>query len=455
LGFQWMVMTDWWAVYDGKKVIESGQDLEMPACEATAEAEAMVRQGVVREEDIDRMVTSTLTAFKAMGLYEREPQLQWIDRFPMHVETALQTSREGTILLKNNGMLPIEKPVGPILATGCFMKSLAFGGGAAEVEGYDQIQLLDALKKTFGEAVQYLEHPDDESIRKASVVLMSVGTLDSEGWDRPFELPASMESEIDRVLTLNPRTVMIVQSGSGIRMTDWSDRAAAILYAWYPGQVGNQAIAEILAGKTNPSGKLPVTIEREFSDSVDPDYVPEGEALYHGWNDEEEKRRKPYDVHYDEGVFAGYRWYESCSIAPLFPFGFGLSYTTFEYSALSLSSNRIREDESLTVRFKLTNTGQRQGAEVAQIYVREHLPELPRPIKELKGFRKVTLDAGASEWLSLELKPEAFAFWCPESSAWRIRPGLFSILVGSSSASIHLEAQVHVLPAEQDGMTRI
>ncbi len=248
--------------------------------------------------------------------------------------------------------------------------------------------------------------------------------------------------------------MVIVSSGGGIRMTDWKD-VKAIVYNWYPGQIGNVALAEILSGKTNPSGKLPMTIEKEFADSPAFGYLPEGaqfmcdhpsyfdlhapKSVINRWSLDTgigEAPNKLYDVEYKEDVLVGYRWYDTKQIEPLFPFGFGLSYTSFTMDDLQLSSSEITEDQTLKLKIKVTNTGEQAGATVAQVYVGEKNPSVTRPVKELKAFQKVMLNAGESKVVELELAKDAFAFWNPETKEWTINKGEFDIYIGESSKDI-------------------
>lgn len=445
LGFKWLVMTDWWSVFDGVKVAKSGQDLEMPACLATIGLADKVRSGEVDEEDVDRMVKSILTTLKSMDLFDLEPRQDLVANFPIHEEVALQTAREGTVLLRNEkGILPLTGSE-EILLIGDFIENKARGGGSATVEGYNTVQLLDALEAEFGDRIAYEKAPTWERIAAAERVVLSVGTLDSEGWDRPFELKEFDERFIRKVVELNESVVVLVQSGSGVRMTDWNEKAAAIVYCWYNGQNGHTAVAEILSGKTNPSGKLPITIEKEFADSVDPDYVPEGEHLYSSWNDEWEAAREQYDVNYDEGVFVGYRWYENEQIVPLYPFGHGLSYTNFEYSDLEVSKSTFSVDDTIDVTFTIKNLGEQAGAEIAQLYVRDEESSLPRPVKELKGFRKVELAAGESKTVTLSLDQAAFSFWSPEQKGWVAEAGTFELIVAASSTDPRLSVKVNLV----------
>ena len=446
LGYKWMVMTDWTSVYDAEKVIKSGQDLEMPHAEVLKETGDLLDEGKVKIEEIDSMVKSILRTYFAMKLNELKPHPELYDKFPDHEKVALQTSREGIVLLKNDGgILPIKKDVKNILLTGDYVEKIAEGGGAATVKGYDNRVMLDELKKVFGDRLSYVKETTPEQIKSADVVLCNIGTDDSEGWDRSFNLQQDQEKRVTNCVDNNPNTIVIVSSGSGIRMTDWHDKAKAVIYAWYPGQIGNTALAEIISGKTNPSGKLPITIEKEFKDSPGYGYIPEGEKLYTDWDSKGEKSRKVYDINYKEGIFVGYRWYEHKKIEPLYPFGYGLSYTTFEYSDLKVSPERFNENGEVTVSFNIKNIGNVEGMETAQLYVQDVESSLPHPIKGLKGFKKVNIKSGDSTTVEIKLNKKAFSFWNPATKNWIEEKGKFIIHIGSSSQDIKLNKEIEFL----------
>ncbi|ATC66110.1 glycosyl hydrolase [Nibricoccus aquaticus] len=447
LGYQWLVMTDWWSVFDAEKIIASGQDLEMPGEKfLQADTPRLLKTGRVTEAQIDRLVRSILRTQIAMGLHDRpvhEPY--YAERFPEHEQVALQTARESIVLLTNrDAILPLRRgSAKKILLTGLFTDTLARGGGSAEVEGYNHVQLRDALTAVYGDALTVLENPTDADLRSADAVFLSTGTHDSEGWDRPFALPDAEEQRILRAVSLNPRTIVLVNTGSGIRMTAWADRAAAIVYAWYPGQNGNRALAEILCGDTAPSGKLPFTIEREFTDSPGANYLPPGEQLYTGWDPDNDMSRPINRIPYTEGILVGYRWYEAKKIAPLFPFGHGLTYTTFEYSQLSITPDKLRlPDGRISIEFTVTNTGPVAATEVAQLYLSALSPSVPRASKELRGFTRLTLQPGESRIARIRLVPKDFSFWDVTTHTWKAEPGPYKILIGGSSAQIALESSV-------------
>ncbi|ACB73560.1 beta-glucosidase [Opitutus terrae] len=445
LGYKWLVMTDWWSVWDAQKIIESGQDLEMPGEKfIKADADRLLKAGKVTEVQIDRMARSILRTCIAMGLHDRPVQdTYFLEKFPEHEQVALQTAREGIVLLKNDGVLPVRRESGQnILFTGRYAQHLPRGLGAAEVQGYDPVPLLQELQDTYGAQLHFVAAPTDEEIRAADIVFLSTGTEDSEGWDRPFALPDAEEQRIQRIVGLNPRTVVIVNTGSGIQMTGWNDRAAAVVWAWYPGQIGNRALAEILCGETNPSGKLPITIERRFEDSPGFGYLPAGESLYVGWDQDNNMSHPVTRVVYQEGVFIGYRWYEQKQIAPLYAFGHGLSYTTFAYSDLKLSEFVMPLEGRVSVEFTVTNTGLIAGTEIAQLYVRDTHAPLPRPPKELKAFSRVSLQPGESRVVRFRLTAKEFAYWDVAAHAWRADPRDYTLLVGGASDRIALEAKL-------------
>jgi len=286
--------------------------------------------------------------------------------------------------------------------------------------------------------------PTDEQLKSAKVVILSTGTNDAEGWDRPFALPAEEEKRVEHVLALNSRTIVIVNSGGGIKMTDWNDRAAALVYAWYPGQIGNRAVAEVLSGQTNPSGRLPMTIERRFEDSPGYGYMPAGEKFYTGWGPDGDMKYPVYNIEYKEGIFVGYRWYESKKIQPLYAFGSGLSYTTFALSNARVSAPKISSDASVDVSCEVLNSGKVSGTETVQVYVHPVNAPVARPEKELKGFAKAKLDAGARSSVSVTLAPQAFAYWDVETHGWKVAPGEYEILIGTASDKISARTKVTI-----------
>ena len=267
-------------------------------------------------------------------------------------------------------------------------------------------------------------------IKNADVIIASVGftpRTEGEGADRPFELPYDQEFMLERIVALNPHVVVVNNSGAGVDMSNWVDGAGAIVQAWYPGGVGNQAVAEILFGKTNPSGKLPTTFPRTLK------------GTYY------ETAYPPMDHHvaYKEGLFMGYRWFDQNSVAPLFPFGFGLSYTTFHLSRFKFEPAGPRGAQLVV---HISNTGPRDGAETIQVYVHATESKVVRPQRELKAFKRVVLTAGESRDVAIPLSLDDLAYFDVQSHRWIIEQGRYDLLVGTSSRDLPLKGFLQVGP---------
>jgi beta-glucosidase len=398
-------------------------------------AAQLLEQGRITEADINRMIKGILTTCIAMGLYENDDKAsKKACSFDEHKQIALQTAREGIVLLRNKGhILPLSSNQN-ILVTGRFVTSIHKDTGAAAVEGYDNVTMLDALQEKFDDKVIYKETPTDQEIQDADVVIMSIGTEDREGEDRDFNLPYHINNTICAYAKLNKHVVVVVNAGSGVNMSAWNDKVAAIVYAWYPGQIGNLALAEILAGEVNPSGKLPVTIEQKIEDSPAYPYIPENVPPGHfGKGDDFNLELPEYDIVYKEGVFVGYRWYDHNQIQPLYPFGFGLSYTTFYIGEPVLSSDQIAENEQVIVQCTVRNTGERGGAEVVPVYIHPVNPRVPRPPKELKGFAKVWLKPGEEKTVDIPVQYMDLAYYDAKIHAWVVDEGMYEIGTGNGA----------------------
>jgi len=438
LGFKGLVMTDWVSVYNSGKVMNSGMDLVMPKWDNLQEE---VKHGKVSEKSLDRMVRNILAACFRIGFYDKNfEDKSLINKFPEHKKIALQTAHESIVLLRNeNNFLPLKKrEIKKILLIGKAAEKIARGGGSGIVEGYDNITLLDAMKKEFGSKLIYKKSATDKEIKNADAVVIAMSSEDIEGQDTDFECNKTYAKIAKKVAKLNPNNVAITMFGSGQRMVHWAHKVTSLLYAWYGGQVQGKAIVDILLGRVNPSGKLPMTLEKEFSDSPGANYRPEN----FDYNGKAGKYKYTYKVKYDEGVFVGYRWYDIKNIEPLFPFGFGLSYTKFEYSDLKLSSKKINKKKSLIVTLSLKNTGRRNGAETVQLYKKDEKSSVERPLKELKGFEKIFLKSGENKKISFKLNWKDFAFWNPKTKTWDVEKGKFKIMIGTSSKKIFLEDDV-------------
>ncbi|MDD5141199.1 MAG: glycoside hydrolase family 3 N-terminal domain-containing protein [Verrucomicrobiales bacterium] len=466
LGFPYLIMTDWVSVWHGDKVVQSGTDLVEP----DGVILKLDRDKIFGTPDIDGMVVNILKTGIASGLYELEArgefkQPAWVDKYPAHEQLARRVNAAGIVLLANNGLLPLESvPKGKILVSGnaATLKELS-GGGSGHVVGYHNDTYLQAVQRTFGQTnVVYLASPADADIQAAGMVLLFTGRPpnvnkslgEAEGINHPFELPE--DALIARCTRLNQRTVVNLTCGGGAQM-DWADRAAAIVMAFYGGQTGPDALMDVLTGKTNPAGKLPFTIEKQFEDSCaagDDELVKPGAILVDPQDFARRvkaSREKPlvdfltrnddngfytYDLNYKEGIQVGYRWYDAKKIKPRFPFGFGLSYTKFSYRNLKLSTPRLTPDASVTVSVKVRNTGQRAGSEAVQLYLRDLNPKIEKSVRELKGFAKVALQPGETKTVDFILQPRDLAYFDVPGRQWKADAGKYEIEVGASSRAI-------------------
>jgi len=436
LGFKGLVMTDWVSVYHQKKIINSGLDLVMPGWKNMQEE---VKKGNVTEKTLDRMVLSILTACFKMGLYDKDHMNKsLLDKYPEHEKIALKTAHESIVLLRNeNNFLPLQKKkINNILLLGEAAEQIAGGGGSSTVKGYDNVTLLDAMKKEFGDKLTYKKEASNKEIKAADAVVYAIRSYHSEGGDTDFECDKQHAVIAKKVAKLNPNNVVVAMFGSGQRMVHWADKVNSLLFAWFGGQYQGKAIVDILVGRVNPSGKLPITIEKEFADSSGANYKPEKfERL-----GKDGQYKHNYKLKYKDGVFVGYRWYDTKKIEPLYPFGFGLSYTTFKYEDLKLSSKNMNRNKPLALSFALKNTGKRASAEIAQLYVHDIESSIKRPVKELKGFKKVFLKPGETKKIKLKLNWKDLAFWNPKTKTWTAEDGKFKIMIAASSRDIKLES---------------
>ena len=281
-----------------------------------------------------------------------------------------------------------------------------------------------------------------QAAKKADVVLYVGGWVhgytddwngnayDAEGTDKPdLTLPFEQDKLIDAVLKANPKTVMVMIGGGPVDMSSWIDKTKGLIQAWYPGMEGGTALAKVIFGEVNPSGKLPMTFPKKLSNSP-------AHALgeYPGDKD-------TANVHYKEDIFVGYRYNDTYNVAPLFNFGYGLSYTTFDFSDLTIEKDK-EKDGSVNVRLKVKNTGKLAGGEVVQLYVNDQESSVKRPKKELKAFQKVFLQPGETKEIALTLNKDAFQFFDEGKNQWVLEPGVFNLLVGNSSKDIYLTGEV-------------
>ncbi len=441
-GFGGFAVSDWGAVHDRVAALAAGLDLEMPGpqpdrMEAVV---AAVRSGTLDEAVLDATAARLLAAILRAAAVKKGGGAIAVDA---HHALARRIAGEAIVLLKNDRrLLPLlgDEKVAVIGRTARepYFQSV----GSSRVNPTRVDVPLDEIRKLareaqieyaagYAEGGEFDQTLHDEAAQLAAgadVALLFVHVppgKEGEGGDRPdLEMTEAQVRLIRAVADVQPATVVIVNGGSAVAMADWIEAVPAVLMAWLPGQAGGGAIAEILYGVVNPSGKLAETFPLRLKDT--PAYLN-----YPGENG---------TVRYGEGLFIGYRYYDAVERDVLFPFGYGLSYTRFDYANLRLSAPSFRDVDGLEVSLEVTNVGDRAGQEVVQVYVRDREARLQRPPKELKGFVKVALEPGETRTVAISLDARAFSYYDPARHAWITESGDFDILVGASAADVRLQA---------------
>jgi len=481
-GFKGFVISDWGSTYSTAPTVNAGMDLEMPggarvkewmAFPATQAAGngggwlaadkvlAEVKAGNITEATLNDNVSRILRVIFASGIFDHPHMGGGEVDTPAQRAVALQGATEGIVLLKNAGsLLPLDATkihsiavIGPNAAV-----ARTGGGGSSLVRPKYAIAPLDGIKERAGDSIHVrfelgvvmqgedpaLDTADAraKSLRaavdaaaKADVAVVVVGRyarLEGEGFDvKTMDLPAGQDELIEAVEQANPHTIVVLNTGDPVTMRRWIDKTPALLDMWYGGQEGGHALAAILFGDANPSGKLPVSLPKRFEDSP-------AAANYPGEN---------LRVDYKEGIYVGYRYYDTKNVEPQFPFGFGLSYTSFAYSDLKVSKIEFAgKNPGWNFTVKVKNTGTRAGAEVVQLYVRDGHSKIDRPIHELKGFQRVELKAGEAKTVQFNVDRADLSYWSPDKKGWVADPGKFEIQVGASSRDIRLSAPLELKP---------
>lgn len=450
-GFQGLVMSDWAGAHDTRECALNGLDLEMGTDKKYDDFHLaqpylnLLKSGELPMAGLDDKVRRNLRVMLATHVLDAGRKTGSLNT-AAHQAVARQVAEEGIVLLKNeNHLLPLdETKLKTIAVIGeNAIRLQAHGGDSSGIKAFYEITPLQGLVNRVGTNVNlvfsdgYRKDGGPELAKRAVAaaktadVVVYVGGLnhdkgfDCEGADRrDMKLPYGQDELIQKIVAANPKTVVVLE-GTMVEMDAWLDKVPALVEAWYPGMEGGNALARVLFGDVNPSGKLPATFPKKLSDT--PAYAF-GPSAYPGTNG---------TVTYAEGLLVGYRWYDAKHVEPQFPFGFGLSYTTFKYSNLKLIPAE-GTNEIVTVQFELENTGKRAGAEVAQLYVHEEHPRLMRPEKELKGFKKVFLQPGEKQAVSIPLNQAAFAYYDDGRKSWVAQNDRFEILTGSSSRDIRL-----------------
>jgi beta-glucosidase len=454
-GFQGFVVSDWGAVHSTVATANAGLDIEMPTGRFLNRELLLpaISDGQVKQAIIDDKVHRMLRAMFSIGLFDRPESLGGPLDTSEQRSVARAAATEGIVLLKNAGdVLPLlPKKIHSIAVIGPnAAEARVGGGGSAMVRPVGAVSPLDGIRLRAGtlfdltyalgcemadknkEGVTPATRADllNEAVGLAAtsdVAVVFVGDsarIESEHFDRKsLELPAGQNELIEAVAKTNKNTVVVLTVGAPVLMSDWIDQVPAVVNAWFGGEEAGNAIADVLFGDVNPSGKLPVTFLKDWKDSP-------GYGHYPGENGA---------VGYDEGLYVGYRHFDKDNIEPQFPFGHGLSFTTFEYRDLKVTPSKITPNQPVQVSLSVRNTGSREGAEVVQLYVRDVQCSVDRPVKELKAFRKVTLKPGETQQVSFTLDKTAMAFYDPAKKDWVAEPGTFEVLLGASSRDIRLK----------------
>jgi beta-glucosidase len=479
-GFKGFVISDWGSTYSTTATVNAGMDLEMPGGQpmkdwsktagfkedgngagwlTAQKVLSEVKAGHISEATLDDNVGRILRAIFLSGIYDHPHMGGGAVNTPAQAAVALQAATESIVLLKNSAsLLPLDAEkihsiavIGPNAAV-----ARTGGGGSSLVQPKSAIAPLEGIQKRAGSGVEVkfalgvgMEGEDPaqdtpeaharllkeavEAAAHAEMAVVVVGRyekIEREDFDvKTMDLPAGQNELIEAVEQANPRTIVVLNTGDPVTMTRWIDKTPALVDMWYGGQEAGTALASILFGDANPSGKLPVSLPKEWKDT--PAY-----GNYPGVN---------LKVNYAEGIYVGYRYYDTKNVEPLFPFGFGLSYTTFEYSDLKVAPMVETAGDHIgakntTVTLVVKNTGTRPGAEIVQLYIHDGHSKIDRPAHELKGFKRVELKPGEEQLVRFQLDRADLSYWNLEKKDWVAEPGTFEIQVGDSSRDIRLKA---------------
>ena len=450
-GFDGYVMSDWGAVSDRVKGVHAGLDLEMPSSSGTNDRRIVraVREGSLDEKDVDLAVERILRIVDRY-ISNRRSDTPW-DKEAQHT-LAGDIAAQCMVLLKNDdGVLPLSR-YETVAVIGQFARSPRYqGGGSSHINSFRVESLMDAIGDN--DRVLYAEgygtdteKPDEDMIRealraaasaqKAVIVAGLPDSFESEGYDRRhMRLPRCQDELIRRVAAVNPNTVVVLYNGSPVEMP-WIDDVKGVIEGYLGGQAVGAATKAVLWGDQNPCGRLPESFPIQLEDNPSwLSYCGEGNTAV-----------------YSEGIFVGYRYYDRKKMAVRFPFGHGLSYTTFSYSNLMLDKGIMSDSEKVLVSVDVTNTGERAGAEVVQLYIGAPESAVFRPVRELKGFEKVFLEPGETKTVTFELGARAFSYWDIRLNDWFVKSGSYHIQIGRSSRDIVFSAGLVVNGTKEEAV---
>ncbi|MBO5230523.1 MAG: glycoside hydrolase family 3 C-terminal domain-containing protein [Clostridia bacterium] len=444
-GFDGVVVSDWGAVNNRVLGLKNGNDLEMPSSSGSGAKKIVeaVKNGTLDEAVLNERALNMLNLIKKAA-DGAKPGYAYNDADDQPF--ARKVAAQSMVLLKNNGILPLKKG-GKVAVIGELARTPRYqGAGSSHINPTQLDNALEELQKAgynveFAQGYELKQKKAKNNAALAAeaaqlaarceTVLLFIGLTDeyeAEGFDRShMNLPAAHDALVNEILKANKNVVVVLAGGSPVEMP-WNDGVAAILNSYLGGQAGAGAVADIISGAVNPCGKLPETYPMVYADTPAVNNFP----------------GNPASVEYRESVYIGYRYYEKAKKAVRYPFGYGLSYTTFEYSDIKLDKASMTDGDTLTVSLNVKNTGDVPGYEIAQLYVADKESTIYRPEKELKAFKKVWLNPGEAKEIKLSLNKRAFAFYNVNISDWCVESGEFDILVGASSADIRLSATVNV-----------
>lgn len=493
-GFDGVVVTDWGGAHDTRQAALNGLDIEMGSFTNGLTSEAdfgfndyyladpylnMIKNGEVPESTVDDKARNILRLIFRTAMNTDKPFGSVATS--EHYAAAKQIGDEAIVLLKNNGILPLDpaKRRNILVVGENAVRKLTDGGGSSELKVKDMFSPLDAIRSIYGDGVKYAEGyrtgrpmydaediiPDAilDSLRREAVamakdadVVIYIGGLNKNGFQdcestdrREYNLPWNQDKLIEELAAVNPNLIVANISGNAYAMP-WLDKVPAVLQSWYLGTMIGPSMADVISGKVTPSGKLPFSFPKKLEDNGAHHF---GEASYPGIEGTSAGNAaadlKGADVsagndpqqEYLEDILVGYRWHDTKNIPALFPFGYGLSYTTFKYGKAALSSKDMTADGTITVTIPVTNTGSVEGKEIVQLYVQDEKSSLPRPVKELKRFRKVTLTPGETKDVVFTITPDDLKFFDDSKHEWIAEPGKFKVMIGASSTDIRSTAQ--------------
>ncbi len=443
-GFEGAIVTDWGAMHDRVLAIKAGLDLEMPASGGVTDMEIVeaVRAGELDEALVD--ICAARVAAIALAASENEPKPYDIQQ---HNELARRIARESAVLLKNDGSLPASKDA-KVALIGAFAKTPRYqGAGSSRIVPHFITSSADAFEKnnlafTYSEGYSLQSDEPDETLiseavkaaNDADIVFVYVGLPDSyesEGFDRThLELPPSHNRLVDALIETGKKVVAVILAGGVINLP-WRDRVSAILLLNLTGQNNGDAAYDLLFGDYSPCGKLAETWPLALSDT--PCYGHFGTSG---------------NIEYRESIYVGYRYYDKAAKQVAYPFGYGLSYSSFEYSDIRLSAPSITDTSTLTVTVTVKNTGDRKAKEIVQLYVKPPKSKVFKPEKELRGFEKLELNPGEQKEITFTLCSRAFSYYNVTAAAWHVVPGSYEIMIGASSVDMRLNASVEITPTE-------